>query len=169
MIKNYIVLKLFFQKIYFITIILDKIMNGTGQKITVFNNLTDDNNFIISIDDVDDVDFNHRNESKKIKHTSSSSKFKRLSQLFKSNSVNSCSVSMSSSSYSSDDGLDMKIIPFFNENSECIICLDKYNDFKLELNPNKLDKFNSNQIYQIKSCKCKFCINVSLFFFCYYY
>jgi hypothetical protein len=49
---------------------------------------------------------------------------------------------------------------------ECVICLNKYLDNRLNLNETKLfDKHN--QIYQIMSCKCKFCVNVSIFcFFC---
>ena len=122
-------------------------MNGTGQTISAFANL---NNFIISI------------EEEKLDALDSSAKSNALDHeqhcLFNSNSISSCSMSTSSFSsvcLTADDS-----VPFLDNCFECIICLNKYNDFKLDLNLN--DFKLQNQIYHIKSCKCKFCINVSL-------
>lgn len=138
-------------------------MNGAGQTLTAFstnsnNNNNNENNVIISIHDEDDEE-NQLNEDliktkpnitvvdAQIKNKSSN----RL--LIKSNSVSSSCTLTSSSTYSmhADDS-----VPFLSHTTyfECIICLNKFNE---------LD--DRTQIFQIKSCKCKFCINVSANFF----
>lgn len=112
-------------------------------------------------DDKKSENFNNNN--------SNNSRLKRISRLFKASSISSCSISSSvSSSYSSaslEENEELTaIVPQAlskeqNTNYlECVICLNKYLDNRLDLNATKLVA-QHNQIYQIKSCKCKFCVN----------
>jgi hypothetical protein len=45
---------------------------------------------------------------------------------------------------------------------ECKICLCKFSDYSDTIN-------TKNRIYNLEACKCKFCIDVSLVFFKYYF
>ena len=123
-------------------------MNGAGQTLTAFStNLINENNVIISIHD-DDDQVENTNPIITVVDAATTLPGSTTNRLLKSNSVSSSCTLTSSSTYSiqADDS-----VPFLNQSYfECIICLNKLNDVD-----------EKNQIFQIKSCRCKFCVNVS--------
>ena len=76
----------------------------------------------------------------------------------KPNSIGSFSSQFSASSSSS-------LLSSEENYLTCKICLNKFRNYEFG-SPVNTSAFSVNSLYQIESCKCKFCINVRLAFNC---